>query len=242
MYEDEIASERIANGSWNTCRRRRARIASGKRLKPASLAVRVKGLAIGELTGDVRSRAALETVGAWKLTGREQQIGGRAVEEIRNRLEFLVAVGLDYLSLERSAATLSGGEAQRIRLATQIGSKLRGVLYVLDEPSIGLHPRDNDRLLDSLAQLARSGQHRAGGGARRRNHRARRLCDRSGSGRGPAGRRAGGAGHSARDREQSRTRSPGNICRGALRIAMPAERRAPGTAASLIHGRGASTI
>ncbi len=75
------------------------------------------------------------------------------MDEIRNRLEFLVAVGLEYLSLERSAATLSGGEAQRIRLATQIGSKLRGVLYVLDEPSIGLHPRDNDRLLDSLAKL-----------------------------------------------------------------------------------------
>ena len=75
------------------------------------------------------------------------------MEEIRNRLEFLVAVGLEYLSLERSAATLSGGEAQRIRLATQIGSKLRGVLYVLDEPSIGLHARDNDRLLKSLAHL-----------------------------------------------------------------------------------------
>ena len=76
------------------------------------------------------------------------------MEEIRNRLEFLAGVGLEYLSLERSAATLSGGEAQRIRLATQIGSKLRGVLYVLDEPSIGLHARDNDRLLDSLAACA----------------------------------------------------------------------------------------
>ena len=77
----------------------------------------------------------------------------RVVEEIRNRLEFLCAVGLDYLSLDRSSATLSGGEAQRIRLATQIGSKLRGVLYVLDEPSIGLHPRDNGRLLDTLRHL-----------------------------------------------------------------------------------------
>ena len=96
---------------------------------------------------------ALEAVRGWKLSGRGQQIGGRAVEEIRNRLEFLIAVGLDYLSLERSSATLSGGEAQRIRLATQIGSKLRGVLYVLDEPSIGLHARDNARLLDSLTQL-----------------------------------------------------------------------------------------
>ena len=75
------------------------------------------------------------------------------LDEIRRRLEFLSAVGLDYLSLDRSAATLSGGEAQRIRLATQIGSKLRGVLYVLDEPSIGLHPRDNGRLLETLAQL-----------------------------------------------------------------------------------------
>ena len=125
---------------------------SGRRLKPSSLAVRVNGATIAELTEMSLSRA-LETVKEWKLDDRERQIGGRAVEEIRNRLEFLVAVGLDYLSLERSAATLAGGEAQRIRLATQIGSKLRGVLYVLDEPSIGLHPRDNHRLLDSLARL-----------------------------------------------------------------------------------------
>jgi len=124
----------------------------GRRLKPSSLAVRVNGLTIAELTGMPLARA-LETVRGWKLTDREHQIGGRAVEEVRNRLEFLVAVGLEYLSLERSAATLSGGEAQRIRLATQIGSRLRGVLYVLDEPSIGLHPRDNSRLLDSLARL-----------------------------------------------------------------------------------------
>ncbi len=99
----------------------------GRRLKPSSLAVRVNGLTIAELTKTSLTRA-LETVKSWTLTDRERQIGGRAVEEIRNRLEFLIAVGLDYLSLERSAATLSGGEAQRIRLATQIGSKLRGVL------------------------------------------------------------------------------------------------------------------
>ena len=127
-------------------------VCHGHRLKPASLAVRVNGLTIAELT-QMQLTRALETVRAWKLTDRERIIGGRAVEEIRNRLEFLVAVGLEYLSLERSAATLSGGEAQRIRLATQIGSRLRGVLYVLDEPSIGLHPRDNSRLLDSLARL-----------------------------------------------------------------------------------------
>src|SRR5205823_867632 len=120
--------------------------------KPSSLGVKVKGVGIAELTGLSVTRA-LETVKKWKLEGRELQIGKRPVDEVRNRLEFLVGVGLGYLSLERSAATLSGGEAQRIRLATQIGSKLRGVLYVLDEPSIGLHSRDNDRLLDSLQSL-----------------------------------------------------------------------------------------
>jgi excinuclease ABC subunit A len=124
----------------------------GRRLRPASLAVRVKNFAISEFTGLPVSRA-LMTVRNWELNEREAQIAGRVQDEIRRRLEFLSAVGLDYLSLDRSAATLSGGEAQRIRLATQIGSKLRGVLYVLDEPSIGLHPRDNNRLLETLTHL-----------------------------------------------------------------------------------------
>jgi excinuclease ABC subunit A len=125
---------------------------NGQRLRPASLAVRVKNFAINEFTGLPISRA-LMTVRNWELSDREQQIAGRVLDEIRRRLEFLSAVGLDYLSLDRSATTLSGGESQRIRLATQIGSKLRGVLYVLDEPSIGLHPRDNGRLLETLTQL-----------------------------------------------------------------------------------------
>ena len=124
----------------------------GRRLKPSSLAVRVKGIGLADLT-EMSIGRAVETVRAWTLAEREHQIAGRVTDEIQNRLQFLVAVGLNYLSLARSAATLSGGEAQRIRLATQIGSKLRGVLYVLDEPSIGLHPRDNDRLLDTLKQL-----------------------------------------------------------------------------------------
>jgi excinuclease ABC subunit A len=124
----------------------------GRRLRPSSLAVRVKGAGLAEVTESSIDRA-LATVKTWKLNEREHQIAGRVVEEIRNRLEFLTAVGLNYLSLARSAATLSGGEAQRIRLATQIGSKLRGVLYVLDEPSIGLHARDNERLLDTLTRL-----------------------------------------------------------------------------------------
>jgi excinuclease ABC subunit A len=124
----------------------------GTRLRPASLAVRVKNFSVAEFTAMPIARA-LVTVRNWTLSDREEQIAGRVLDEIRRRLEFLSAVGLDYLSLDRSAATLSGGEAQRIRLATQIGSKLRGVLYVLDEPSIGLHPRDNERLLETLAQL-----------------------------------------------------------------------------------------
>ncbi|MBY0375545.1 MAG: excinuclease ABC subunit UvrA [Bryobacteraceae bacterium] len=124
----------------------------GQRLQPGSLAVRVKDLNIAEFTGLAIARA-LPTVRGWKLDSRERQIAGRIVEEIETRLEYLVTVGLDYLSLARSAVSLSGGEAQRIRLASQIGAKLRGVLYVLDEPSIGLHPRDNERLLKTLEQL-----------------------------------------------------------------------------------------
>jgi excinuclease ABC subunit A len=124
----------------------------GKRLQAASLSVKMKGLSIAEFT-EMSVKRALESSRGWKLSPREAEIAGGVVGEIRQRLEFLDAVGLEYLSLDRSAQTLSGGEAQRIRLATQIGSQLRGVLYVLDEPSIGLHPRDNDRLLDTLKHL-----------------------------------------------------------------------------------------
>ncbi len=124
----------------------------GKRLRPESLAVKVNGMSIADFTAMPVSRA-LETARKIKLSGREAIIAGRIVHEIVERLQFLDAVGLGYISLERSAATLSGGEGQRIRLATQIGSKLRGVLYVLDEPSIGLHHRDNGRLLQALEEL-----------------------------------------------------------------------------------------
>src|SRR5438128_7196910 len=124
----------------------------GKRLRPESLAVRVEGMSIADFTAMPVSRA-LEKARSIKLTGRELQIAGRIMHEIVERLQFLNAVGLGYISLDRSAATLSGGEGQRIRLATQIGSKLRGVLYVLDEPSIGLHHRDNNRLIAALESL-----------------------------------------------------------------------------------------
>ncbi|HEV3207018.1 MAG TPA: excinuclease ABC subunit UvrA [Terriglobales bacterium] len=127
-------------------------VCQGRRLRPESLAVKVNGMSIADFTALPVSRA-LETARQIKLTGREAIIAGRIVHEIVERLQFLDAVGLGYISLERSAATLSGGEGQRIRLATQIGSKLRGVLYVLDEPSIGLHHRDNGRLLQALEEL-----------------------------------------------------------------------------------------
>ena len=124
----------------------------GRRLKPESLAVTVGGLNIMELC-DKPVEELLSFIDGLQLTEREQFIGARILKEIKERLGFLNSVGLGYLTLGRGAATLSGGESQRIRLATQIGSCLMGVLYVLDEPSIGLHQRDNDRLLATLKHL-----------------------------------------------------------------------------------------
>jgi excinuclease ABC subunit A len=124
----------------------------GKRLKPEFLAVRVAGKGIADYTSLMIDEAATEFE-KLALTAREEKIAGGVLREIRERLNFLRRVGLGYLTLDRASATLSGGEGQRIRLATQIGSQLRGVLYVLDEPSIGLHPRDNQKLLDTLARL-----------------------------------------------------------------------------------------
>ncbi|MGH7572038.1 MAG: excinuclease ABC subunit UvrA [Gemmatimonadota bacterium] len=124
----------------------------GKRLKPQALAVRVGGAGIGEVVS-MPIYVAHGFFEDLELSERDREIGSQILKEIRDRLRFLVAVGVDYLTLERSAATLAGGEAQRIRLATQIGSRLVGVLYVLDEPSIGLHQRDNHRLLETLAGL-----------------------------------------------------------------------------------------
>ena len=124
----------------------------GKRLKMESLAVTVGGINIYELTTKSVVEA-LDFVDHLTLTKTQSMIADRILKEIRSRLGFLRSVGLEYLTLSRSAATLSGGESQRIRLATQIGSSLMGVLYILDEPSIGLHQRDNDKLLDTLRRL-----------------------------------------------------------------------------------------
>ena len=162
----------------------------------------------------------------WEFGERDTQIAGRVLDEIRRRLEFLSAVGLDYIGLDRSAATLSGGEAQRIRLATQIGSKLRGVLYVLDEPSIGLHPRDNGRLLETLAHLRDMGntvlvvEHDA-----ETIERADYVIDL-----GPGAGRLGGdlvsAGEPA-DIARDPASLTGQYLSGAQEIPVPAERRAP---------------
>ena len=127
-------------------------VCRGTRLKAESLAVKVGGKSIAEVT-QLSIREAGSFFECLDLNERERMIGQRILKEIRERLEFLLNVGLDYLTLDRAAATLSGGEGQRIRLATQIGSGLVGVLYILDEPSIGLHQRDNHRLLQTLLRL-----------------------------------------------------------------------------------------
>jgi excinuclease ABC subunit A len=128
----------------------------GSRLRIEARSFRIGGLSISELCGlsiGEQSRFVQEL----RLTGAEQTIGERILAEISDRLRFLVDVGLSYITLDRSSATLSGGESQRIRLATQVGSRLMGVLYILDEPSVGLHPRDNQKLLSTLGQLRDGG-------------------------------------------------------------------------------------
>jgi excinuclease ABC subunit A len=124
----------------------------GSRLKAESRAVRVNGLSISDYC-QLPIADCLDAVKAIRLSRREELIAGQVTEEIKSRLHFMTNVGLSYLTLDRQAASLSGGESQRIRLATQVGSRLTGVLYVLDEPSIGLHPRDTERLLQTLREL-----------------------------------------------------------------------------------------
>jgi len=206
----------------------------GKRLRPESLAVKVNGMSIADFTALPVSRS-LETARKIKLNGREAIIAGRIMHEIVERLQFLDAVGLGYISLERSAATLSGGEGQRIRLATQIGSKLRGVLYVLDEPSIGLHHRDNGRLLKALEELRDLGntvlvvEH-----DEETIRRADYVIDL-----GPgAGRHGGGlvAHGTPKEMEQVPESLTGAYISGRVQIEMRPERRAPNGAAITLLG------
>jgi excinuclease ABC subunit A len=198
-----------------------------QRLRPESLAVKVGGRSIAEFTALAISDARPAVDGIRKgLTERQSDIAGRALAEIAARLEFLLAVGLGYLSLDRSSATLSGGEAQRIRLATQIGSQLRGVLYVLDEPSIGLHARDNDRLISSLEKLRDLGntvlvvEH-----DEETIRRANYVVD-LGPGAGNAGGYLVANGRPA-EIESNADSLTGRYLRGELKIAVPPQRRAP---------------
>src|SRR6202167_5074463 len=207
-----------------------------KRLRPESLAVKVAGYSIADYTMLPISQALPAVYRILKiLTPRQRQIAGRALEEVSERLDFLLAVGLGYLSLDRSAATLSGGESQRIRLATQIGSRLRGVLYVLDEPSIGLHARDNDRLLGSLDRLRDLGntvlvvEH-----DEETIRRADFVVD-LGPGAGNAGGHLVAKGR-PEEIEANTESLTGRYLSGAASIAVPAQRRSPNGKSIQIHG------
>ncbi len=150
-YDREVEKAAAKEGESKVCP-----ACQGLRLNDFALGVTLFGKNIAEV-GQLDADRALDLVKTWHFDGREAEIARNVVAEIAPRLEFLQRVGLGYLSLQRSATTLSGGETQRIRLAAQLGSELRGVLYVLDEPTIGLHPRDNARLLSTLAELKQRG-------------------------------------------------------------------------------------
>jgi excinuclease ABC subunit A len=152
-FDEEQTGEEIWWNEWYEHDPQPCSVCSGQRLSPVALNVRFRERSIAALTSEPVAGAA-EFFNKLKLDAREKEIARDLLNELRSRLKFLERVGLGYLQLDRSAPTLSGGEAQRIRLAAQLGSNLQGVCYVLDEPTIGLHPRDNAILLDSLAELA----------------------------------------------------------------------------------------
>jgi excinuclease ABC subunit A len=214
----------------------------GKRLRPESLAVKLASWSIADFTALSLSsaRPAVDKILS-HLTERQKEIAARPLEEVSERIDFLLAVGLGYLSLDRSAATLSGGEAQRIRLATQIGSRLRGVLYVLDEPSIGLHSRDNARLLGSLEHLRNLGntvlvvEHDED-----TIRRADFVVD-LGPGAGNAGGYLVAHGKPA-DIEATAASLTGQYLSGAAKIAIPEKRRSPNGKAIQILGASANNL
>jgi excinuclease ABC subunit A len=152
-FDEEQSGEEIWWNEWYEHDPTPCEACDGQRLNPIALSVRFRDQSVAALSGGSVERTR-EFFAKLKLTSREVQIGRDLLAEIRSRLEFLERVGLGYLQLDRSAPTLSGGEAQRIRLAAQLGSNLQGVCYVLDEPTIGLHPRDNEVLLGALTQLS----------------------------------------------------------------------------------------
>ena len=155
-FDEEQTGEEIWWNEWWEGPERACPACAGARLRPEALAVRFRGRSIAEITA-MSVRAAAKFFAALKLRSRQTEIARDILAELQSRLDFLCQVGLPYLSLDRSAPTLSGGEAQRIRLASQLGSNLRGVCYILDEPTIGLHARDNQLLLDTLGRLKDKG-------------------------------------------------------------------------------------
>ena len=198
MLENELNAERqfesVDEGEAVPCPE-----CHGSRLNPVARHVRLHGKTIDEF-GARSAGEALALIGKLRFRGTQKVIAADLVPEIEQRLRFMQNVGLGYLALGRSAKTLSGGESQRIRLAAQLGSNLRGVLYVLDEPTIGLHPRDNlaaARNADRVAAERKLARDRR---ARRRNDAPGRSHHRSRAGRGNAWRRSGGAGDLGRDR------------------------------------------
>jgi excinuclease ABC subunit A len=213
---------------------------NGQRLRSDSLSVRVGGRGIAEYTA-LPIDDSVEAFQQISLNAREEQIAGPILREIINRLRFLKTVGLGYITLDRASSSLSGGEGQRIRLATQIGSQLRGVLYVLDEPSIGLHPRDNQKLLETLSALRDLGntvlvvEH-----DEETIRRADYVVD--------LGPRAGAHGGevvavgTAADIAENPESITGLYIRGARRIEVPTERRAPNGKSLTIRGAYANNL
>jgi len=240
ILEEDISSDYDGQGLEAYMVTKACSACDGKRLRPESLAVRVAGQSIADLTS-LSVGDTLRVVRGIQLTEREKIIAGRIVHEVIERLEFLDAVGLSYLSLARSASTLSGGEGQRIRLATQIGSKLRGVLYVLDEPSIGLHARDNRRLLNMLEQLRDLGNtvlvvEHDEETIRRADH----VIDL-----GPGAGKAGGeliAEGDAHQIARNRRSLTGRYLSGDLSIAVPAVRRKPNGSALTVKGAAQNNL
>ena len=210
----------------------------GARLRPEARAVRIAGKAIHEITrADGRRGPGSSSPSSTFAERRAARSPSRSSREIASRLAFLDRVGLDYLTLDRPADTLSGGELQRVRLATGLGSGLVGVCYVLDEPSIGLHPRDNQRLIDALRDLQARGNTVV---VVEHDETIMRQADwliDLGPGRGPARRADRRPGHARRSRRRSRSRSPAATWRAASRSPCPQRRRRIAKTRSITHRR-----
>ena len=198
----------------------------GARLRAESRAVLVAGTRIEDFTA-LSARRALEWLQQVELSETDRHVARLILREISERLRFLENVGIGYLSMDRAAATLSGGEAQRIRLATQIGCSLVGVLYILDEPSIGLHQRDNSKLIGTLRAAARSRQHGDRGRARRADDARGRPPRGSGSRRGRARRADRGAGHRGQVQRVKESLTGQYLVGRRMIVAAPAKRRTP---------------